>query len=90
MSTNSSTGCRENVRQFLEIDFLLAYRQSLQLDLMGDWGWLSAPFLGFTWLEQIGELFDGKNALLLILAHHPRCHAMEQTEVILLFRLGVA
>ncbi len=33
--------------------------------------------------------FDGKNALLLILAHRPRCHAMEQTEVILLFRLSV-
>src|SRR5213593_3432015 len=56
---------------------------------MCDWGWLPAPFLAFAWLEQIGELFDGKNALLLILAHHPCCHAIEQTEVILLFRLGV-
>src|SRR6266853_5552096 len=57
---------------------------------MCDWWWLSAPFLRFAWLEQIGELFDGKNALLLILAHHPCCHAIEQTEVILLFRLGLA
>src|SRR6266487_7171382 len=56
---------------------------------MCDWGWLPAPFLAFAWLEQIGELFDGENALLLILAHHPCCHAMEHTEVILLFRLGV-
>ena len=57
---------------------------------MCDREWLPTPFLAFAWLEQIGELFDGKNALLLILAHRPRCHAIEQTEVILLFSLGVA
>src|SRR5216683_7978893 len=57
---------------------------------MCDRGWLPTPFLRFAWLEQIGELFDGKNALLLILAHHPCCHAIEQTEIILLFRLGLA
>ena len=57
---------------------------------MCDRGWLPTPFLAFAWLEQIGELFDGKNALFLILAHDPCCHAMEQTEVILLFSLGVA
>ena len=34
---------------------------------MCDCGWLSAPFLGFARLKQIGELFDGENTLLLIL-----------------------
>ena len=77
MSTNSSTGCRENVRQFLEIDFVLTYRQGLQLDFMRGWGWLPTPFLPFPWFEQIGELFDGENALSLILAHDPCCHAIE-------------
>jgi hypothetical protein len=57
---------------------------------MGDRGWLPTPFLAFAWLEQIRELLDGENALLLILAHHPCRHPIEQTEVILLFSLGVA
>ena len=68
---------------------MLAYRQGLQLDFMDNWGWLPIPFLAFTGLEQIGELFDRENPLCLILAHHPRCHAIEQTEIILLFSLGV-
>jgi hypothetical protein len=71
----------------LEINFLLAYRQGLQLDLMGDRGWLSAPFLGFAWLEQIGELFDGEYAFPLVLAHYPCCDRIEQTEVVLLLGL---
>src|SRR5215813_12289669 len=56
---------------------------------MRDWGWLSAPFLVLAWLEQIGKLLDLENPLSLVLAYHPRCHTMEQTEVILLFSLGV-
>src|SRR5439155_24182192 len=56
---------------------------------MGDRGWLPAPFLAFARLEQIRELFDRENPLSLILTHHPRCHAMEQAEVILLLRLGL-
>src|SRR5215475_4635867 len=56
---------------------------------MGNRGWLSTPFLGFTRFEQIGELFDGEDAFLLILAHHPRCHPIEQTEIVFLFSLGL-
>src|SRR5438132_1883465 len=56
---------------------------------MRHWGWLSAPFLGFARLEQIGELFDRENPLSLILAHDPCCDPIEQTEVVLLFSLGV-
>src|SRR5215813_3404054 len=56
---------------------------------MRDWGWLSAPFLVLAWLEQIGKLLDLENPLSLVLAYHPRCHTIEQTEVILLFSLGV-
>jgi hypothetical protein len=73
----------------LEIDFLLTYRQGLQLNLMGNRRWLSVPFLPFPWFEQIGELFDGENPLSLILTHHPRCHAIEQTEIVFLFSLGL-
>jgi|RhiMethySRZTD1v2_1073278.scaffolds.fasta_scaffold35926_4 hypothetical protein len=57
---------------------------------MRDRGWLSAPFLGFAWLEQVGELFDGEDALLLILAHYPGRDAIKEAEVILLLGLRVA
>src|SRR6516165_10688387 len=57
---------------------------------MRDWRWLSAPFLGFAWLEQVGELFDGEDALLLILALHPGRDAVEQAEIIFLLGLRVA
>src|SRR5215813_6513358 len=56
---------------------------------MRGWGCLPPAYLPLPWFEQIGELFNGENPLSLILAHHPRCHAMEQTKIILLFRLGV-
>jgi hypothetical protein len=56
---------------------------------MSDWGWLSAPFLGFAWLEQVGELFDGEDTLLLVLSHDPCRDAVEQAEVVLLLSLGV-
>ena len=57
---------------------------------MRDWGWLSAPFLGFAGLEQVGELFDGEDALLLILSHHPGRDAIEQAKVVLLLGLRSA
>src|SRR5262245_5122429 len=57
---------------------------------MGNREWLSAPFLGFAWLEQVGELFDRENPLSLVLAHDPCCHPIEHTEVVLLFSLGLA
>src|SRR5712691_3140831 len=57
---------------------------------MSNRGWLSAPFLAFSRLEQIGELFDGENALLFMLPHDSCCDSVEQAEVILLFGLGVA
>src|SRR6266436_5994762 len=56
---------------------------------MRDWGWLPTPFLALSRFEQIGELFDSENAFLFILPHDPCCNSIEQTEVILLFRLGV-
>src|SRR5919108_226570 len=57
---------------------------------MRDWRWFSAPFLRFAWLKQVGELFDGEDALLLILAYHPGCDAVQEAEVILLLGLRVA
>src|SRR5262249_18298705 len=39
--------------------------------------------------NRLRELFDRENAFPLVLAHDSCCHAMEQTEVILLFRLGL-
>src|SRR3989442_10167300 len=57
---------------------------------MRDWGWLSAPFLGFAWLEQVRKLFDGENALFLILPLYACRDAVEQGEVILLLSLCVA
>jgi hypothetical protein len=57
---------------------------------MRDRGWLPAPFLGFAWLEQVGELFDGEDALLLILSHHPGRDPVKEAEVILLLGLRVA
>src|SRR5262245_50490706 len=56
---------------------------------MDDWRGFSAPFLIFARLEQVGELLDGENAFLFILPHGSCCHAMEQTEVILLLGLGL-
>ena len=56
---------------------------------MNDRGWLPTPFLAFSWFKQIRELFDRENPLSFILPHHPCCHAIEQTEIILLCRLGV-
>jgi hypothetical protein len=64
-------------RQLVEINFVVADRQGLQLYLMEDrWGF-SAPFLLFARLEQVRELFDGENALLLIVPHHPWRDAVE-------------
>src|SRR4030095_17237977 len=57
---------------------------------MRDCGRLSAPFLSFAGLKQIGELFDGEDSLLLILAHHTHYHTIEQAEVILVFGLRSA
>src|SRR5262249_39098359 len=57
---------------------------------MGDWWGLSAPFFAFSWFEQIGELFDGENALVLILPLHPCRDTGEQAEVVLLLGLRSA
>src|SRR5262249_24680001 len=57
---------------------------------MYGWGCLPIAFFPFPWFEPIRDLFDGENAFLFILAHHPCRDSVEQTEVILLFSLGVA
>src|SRR6266850_3541630 len=62
----------------------------LQQLLMGDWRELPAPFFAFARFEQIGELFDGENALFLILPLHSCRDSVEQAEVILLLGLRLA
>src|SRR5262245_60516252 len=57
---------------------------------MGDWWGLPTPFFAFSWFEQIGELFDGENALFLILPLHPRRNSGQQAKVTLLLSLSMA
>src|SRR6266516_4052344 len=83
-------GLPRDGRQFLEIDGVFANRQGLQFELMSDWRELPAPFFACARFEQIGELFDGENALFLILPLHACRDAVEQGEVILLLGLCVA
>ena len=46
-------------------------------------GGLPAPFLGFAWLEQIGELFDGENTLLFIFAYFKSCFVINTVQLCL-------